>query len=74
MSYDELVQSISEDLDALEAIEASRSGICFSCLQERTGDQLGECLTCRSRICGIGECKGTCLCTLMEEDTGEDDE
>jgi hypothetical protein len=48
--------------------------ICFSCLQPRTDDQLGECLTCRARTCGLGNCKGTCLCSLIDERDDVDDE
>jgi hypothetical protein len=46
--------------------------ICFSCLTPRTGDQLGECNTCRTRTCGLDNCSGVCLCSLLDErDTGE---
>lgn len=79
MSYDELVESINADLDALGAPHcnaaqlADENGtmICFSCLQPRTEDELGECLECGSRICGIGSCTGVCLCALVEENASE---
>jgi hypothetical protein len=47
---------------------------CFSCLTPRPDDQLGECMTFRTRTCGLGNCKGTCLCFLMGERDDVDDE
>jgi hypothetical protein len=53
------------------AIEAGLI-FCFSCLKPRTDDELGWCLACGTRQCGIGDCTGVCLCSLMrEEDTSE---
>lgn len=48
--------------------------ICFSCLQPRTSEELGECVTCDTRTCGLGNCKGTCLCDLLGERDDVDDE
>jgi hypothetical protein len=46
--------------------------LCFSCVKPRTDDQLGDCLDCGMRQCGMDDCTGACLCSLMrEDDTGE---
>jgi hypothetical protein len=76
MTNDELVRAIQDDLDALEAIPPKPSGpaTCFSCLQSYPSDEfLGECRACGTAICGLGTCKGTCLCSLMEEDDVDDE-
>ena len=47
--------------------------LCDSCLKERTEDELGMCLDCGADICGIGDCKGTCLCDYESRKAGEDE-
>jgi hypothetical protein len=74
MSYDELLQSINADLDLLAATNApSRQTLCFSCLKPRTDKELGECLRCHMRQCGMDDCTAACLCTLMREDDDVDE-
>jgi hypothetical protein len=48
--------------------------ICFSCLRTRTDHELGDCRKCGTRTCGLGKCKGTCLCDLLGERDDIDDE
>ena len=49
--------------------------VCFSCLKQcQDEDYRGECLTCGTLICGIGDCKGTCPCILLGERDDADDE
>lgn len=37
---------------------------CYSCFELRSVDELGECLACGTQICGIGNCRAVCLCSL----------
>ena len=40
---------------------------CYSCGKQRTEDDLGCCTTCSAAICGIGDCKGKCLCDHVSQ-------
>jgi hypothetical protein len=38
---------------------------CFCCNEPRAEDQLGQCMACGVRTCGLRSCTGQCMCDLL---------
>jgi hypothetical protein len=38
---------------------------CFCCNEARAEDQLGQCMACGVRTCGLASCTGQCMCDLL---------
>jgi hypothetical protein len=48
------------------ADRATRVTRCFCCNGARAEDQLGQCMACGVRTCGLGACTGQCMCDLLD--------
>lgn len=49
-------------IDSLSAEAQETVTYCHSCGEVRTEAQLGECLECGARICGLDGCSMRCFC------------
>jgi hypothetical protein len=52
--------------DVTAADRAARVSRCFCCNEARAEDQLGQCMACGVRTCGLGTCTGQCMCDLLD--------
>jgi hypothetical protein len=48
------------------AYRAAGVARCFCCNEPRAEDQLGQCMACGVRTCGMGACTGRCMCDLLD--------
>jgi hypothetical protein len=48
------------------ADRAARVTRCFCCNEACAEDQLGQCMACGVRTCGLGACTGRCMCDLLD--------
>jgi hypothetical protein len=46
--------------------------LCCSCFEIRLEEEVRSCSECGLKICGIGACLGTCLCSLRDEEGADE--